>query len=209
MYPLAPTMPPTVSTAIEDLLARHEAFLKEKVPTAFSALQPGLSDSQIDALEAKYGLKLTSDLRALYRWHNGTNQNAFIDVFPNHSLVSLEVALLNRERIRSQVRQQTPELQKVHADFAGHRDAWVEVIVDPAGDGHFYDPGRAEPDGSFFYCFAEDGNYFFYPAFRNYLAAIVECEERGLITANAQGVTVTDYSEAQSIRERFGAAPRR
>jgi hypothetical protein len=108
MYPPAPAMPPAVSTPIEDLLSQHEAFLKSKAPRVFSSLQPGLSDAEIDALETKHGLKLTSDLRALYRWRNGTPPGANVDAFPNHRFVPLDVALTNRDDLRKQVKAGTP-----------------------------------------------------------------------------------------------------
>jgi hypothetical protein len=44
-YPHAPSMPPAVTTPVDELLSQYEAFLKANVPTVFSALQPGLTDS--------------------------------------------------------------------------------------------------------------------------------------------------------------------
>src|SRR5262245_44368539 len=91
-YPSAPAMPAVVATPVEELLSQHEAFLKSNVPTAHAALQPGLSDAEIDAIENQHSFKLTADLRALYRWHNGTAPGANVDAFPNHQFVPLDVA---------------------------------------------------------------------------------------------------------------------
>jgi cell wall assembly regulator SMI1 len=207
MYPTAPAMPPVVSTRVEDLLSQYEAFLKSKAPAVFSALQPGLSDSEIDALEARHGLKLTPDLRALYRWHNGTPRSANVQAFPNHEFVPLDVALANRDALRKQVDAGTPQQRQAYEAFAGHRDAWVGVIVDLAGDGYFFDPGRSESQGSFFFGFAEDGSYVFYPAFRNYLAAVVEGQKAGVFMGGARGVDTADFVKAQELWQRFGAVP--
>jgi cell wall assembly regulator SMI1 len=209
MYPPAPAMPPVVAAPVDDLLAKYEAFLKAKAPSVLAALQPGLSDAEIDKLEAAHSIQLTSDLRALYRWRNGTPRSANLDAFPNHEFVPLDVALANRDDVRKQVKTQTPEQQQVDAAFAGHRDAWLGLIVDLAGDGHFFDPTRSESEGSFFYCFNEDGSYIFYPAFRNYLAAVVDGEKVGIFVAGPRGVDTADFVKAQALWERFGAAPER
>lgn len=209
MYPPAPPMPAVVAAPVEVLLKTHDDFLKEKAPSVLAALQPGLSDPEIDKLEAAHSVKLTSDLRALYRWRNGTPRSATLDTFPNHQFVPLDVALTNRDDLRKQVKVGTPEEQRAYASFAGHRDAWLGLIVDGAGDGHFFDPVRAESEGSFFFCFNEDGSYVFYPAFRNYLAAVVEGEKTGVFVAGPRGVDTADFANAQALWQRFGAVPKR
>jgi cell wall assembly regulator SMI1 len=209
MYPPAPAMPPVVPVSVDDLLATYETFLKAKAPSVFAALQPGLGDSEIDKLEAAHTIKLTGDLRALYRWRNGTPRSANLDTFPNHEFIPLDVALSNREELRKQVKAGTAEQQQAYAAFAGHRDAWLGLIVDLAGDGHFFDPAKAESEGSFFFCFNEDGSYVFYPAFRNYLAAVVEGEKIGMFVAGTRGVDTADFAKAQALWQKFGAAPRR
>lgn len=209
MYPTAPAMPLAVTASVEDLLAVHEAFLKAKAPAVLAALQPGLSDAEIDKLEVTYAIKLTSDLRALYRWRNGTPRSVNIQAFPNHEFVPLEVALANRDELRKQIKAGTPEQRKAYTAFAGHRDAWVGLIVDLAGDGHFYDPTRSESEGSFFFCFAEDGSYVFYPAFRNYVAAVVEGEKAGVFVGKPRGVDTADFVKAQALWLRYGEAPKR
>jgi hypothetical protein len=209
LYPRAPAMPPVVAVPVEDLLSRYEAFLQAKATSVFASLQPGLSDSEIDKLEVVHSIKLTSDLRALYRWRNGTPRNANVDAFPNHEFVPLDVALANRDDLRHQVMASTPEQQKVHAVFAGHRDAWLGVIVDLAGDGHFFDPAKSESEGSFFFCFNETCSYIFYPAFRNYLAAVVEGEKTGVFVVGPRGVDTTDFVKAQWLWQQYGAALQR
>jgi cell wall assembly regulator SMI1 len=208
-YPHAPAMPPVVTISIDDLIPQYEAFLRTKAPVVFSALQPGLTNSQIDGIETKYSLKLPLDLRALYQWRNGTPRIASVNTFPDHEFVPLEIALANRGELRKQVKAGTPEQQQAYSAYAGHRDSWVGLIVDAAGDGHFFDPKRSESEGSFFFCMAEDGNYVFYPAFRNYLAAVVEGEKSGIFVSGPQGVGTADFAKAQELWCRYGAQPPR
>jgi cell wall assembly regulator SMI1 len=209
MYPQAPAMPPIVTTPVEDLLAQYEAFLRSNVPTVLSALQAGLPDSEIDTLEGQHSVKLPADLRALYRWRTGTPRSANVDAFPNHEFVPLDVALTDRDDLRRQVKAGSAEQQRAYAAFAGHRDAWVGLIVDLAGDGYFFDPGRTESQGSFFFCFAEDGRYMFYPAFRNYLAAVVDGQKSGVFRPGPMGVETADFVKAQQLWHHFAAEPPR
>jgi hypothetical protein len=71
--------------------------------------------------------------------------------------------------------------------------------VDLAGDGYFYDPGRSEAQGWFFFCFAEDGSYVFFRAFRNYLAAVVEGEKTNVFTGGPGGVDTAISYERSSF----------
>ena len=104
MYPAAPPMPAPVSTPMSELLAQYDAFLREKAPKVYAELQPGLTDSDIDQLEQKYNMKLTADLRALYRWWNGSKRKWMLGTFPaaNH-FIPLDVALDNRDIMRREV----------------------------------------------------------------------------------------------------------
>ena len=209
LYPQAPTMPPIVVTPVEELLSQYETFLKVKAPVVFASLQPGLTDSEIDVMEQKYSLKLPPDIRALYRWRNGTASTANVEAFPDHRFVPLDVALATRDIDQHQAKV-APVLQRLaYRIVAGHRDSWIGLIVDAAGDGHYFDPNRSESQGSFFFCFAEDGRYVFYPAFRNYLAAVVECQKSALFASGPLGVSTADFLRTQKIWLKYGASPAR
>ncbi len=71
-YPSPTRMPRVVADDIASALRRFEAALAKHYPSGLSALQPGLSDAEITTIERENGLQLTDDLRALYRWRNGT-----------------------------------------------------------------------------------------------------------------------------------------
>jgi hypothetical protein len=183
-YPPAPPMPAPVAEPVEALLARYEKMLAAKAPAALAALQPALSDAQIDAVESRHGFKLTPDLRALYRWHNGERASA-TEVFPDHRFVPLDEAAAARDAVRQQV---------------------IGLIVDAAGDGYYYDPSRTEAQGSFFFNFAEDGAYTFYPAFRNYLAGVIEGQEKGAFGLGPGGAKTKDFSKADAVWRRYGTS---
>jgi cell wall assembly regulator SMI1 len=205
MYPPAPPMPPVVQEGMDRLLAKYERILAEHAPKVLATLQPGLTNAQIDALEAAHRIKLTPDLRSLYRWRNGTPRAAYVDVFPDHEFVPLDQALQTREALRRHRKSESPELQELTAPYVGHRDAWLGLIVDLAGDGCFFDPERSEAEGSFFFCFAEDLRYVFFPSFRNYLAALVEGNESGVFRFGASGAETVDFHRARTLFRKYGS----
>ena len=84
--------------------------------------------------------------------------------------------------------------------------------MDLAGDGYFFDPGRSEAEGSFFFCFAEDGSHVFFPTFRNFLAATIAGHESGVMRFASHGAETVDYVRAHKLwrgmARRFRAARR-
>ena len=205
MYPDAPPMPAVVAEPPDVLLARFEGMLAQQAPQVLASLQPGLSDAQIDALEAKHQFKLTPDLRALYRWRNGSARDAKLAVFAEHRFAPLEEAIAKRDALRQQRQSAPADQRKLDDALIGHRDAWLGLIEDAAGDGYFFDPVRSEAQGSFFFCFAEDTTYVFFPAFRNFLAATIAGHESGALKFGPRGAETKDFGEAQKLWLRFGA----
>jgi cell wall assembly regulator SMI1 len=209
MYPAAPPTPAPVSTPMSELLARYEAFLREKVPKVYAELQPGLTDSDIDQLEQKYNVKLTADLRALYRWRNGSKRNPMLATFPAYyQFIPLDVALNNRDVMRRDIQARDGVQQALSRAFLGHRESWVGIIEDGMGDGYFFDPRRTEAQGSFFFC-SKELDYVFYPRFANYLAELVEGEKVGIYRAGPHGVEAADFEKSIRLMRQYGATPRR
>jgi cell wall assembly regulator SMI1 len=206
LYPRAPAMPPAVPEPVEDLLERFERILRDRAPDVLASMQPGLTDVRIDELQSKHGFVLPHDLRALYRWRNGSPRDSRLDVFADHQFVALDEALSARDIYRRQSEDDTPAQRRAHATFSGHRDEWLDLIVDLAGDGYFFDPGRSEAEGSFFFCFAEDGSYVFFPTFRNFLAATIAGHESGVLKFASHGAETVDYVRARELWCRYGAA---
>ncbi|HEV3117686.1 MAG TPA: SMI1/KNR4 family protein [Gemmataceae bacterium] len=204
-YPRAPAMPAPVAETCPELLTKYERMLGQAGSKVLSALQPGLADVEIDALEAKYQFKLPSDLRALYRWRNGTGRSAWVEAFPDHQFIPLDQALAEREALRQAIQGETAAFRKLHASLIGHRQSWLGLLTDGSGDGYFFDPARTEAEGSFFFNFAEDGQFVFFPAFRNYLAAVIEGKASGVFKFGERGAETVDFERAQALWSKYGA----
>ena len=169
-YPRPRNLPPVVSSGTEQLLAKLQLTLETNAPAVVHSLQPGLSETQISALEAQGRFRLSADLRALYRWHNGMTTNTTLGLLPGQRFLPLEECVAERAMIGQQK-------GAAYAVFVGHRKSWVHVLDDGAGDGYFFDPEREETGGAFFYHMAESGYYIWFPSFRNFLSGVIECYE--------------------------------
>src|SRR5688572_10474582 len=89
-YPKPRGLPPVVADTTESLLARLRAILETNALMVVQALQPGLSDEKIAVLETEGGFRLSEDLRALYRWHNGVSTNTMLGLLPGHRFTPLD-----------------------------------------------------------------------------------------------------------------------
>jgi cell wall assembly regulator SMI1 len=209
--PPAAAMPAVVPETMDELLAKLDAVLLAKAPAVAAALRTGLTDAQIDALEQQGGFKLTDELRALYRWHNGMPATGAggtpAEFIPIHRFLPLDEAVQEHAIIRQQVQNLSLLQRAMHGTFAGHRDGWVTVFDDGAGDGYFYDPDRRDRPGHFFYSFAEDVSYEYFPSLRNFLAGVIECYESDVYypAAGRPGLDA-DYAKAAAMWARYAAA---
>lgn len=197
-YPKPRNLPPIVSSGIEQLLAKLESTLKTNAPAVIHALRPGLSETQISDLEARGGFRLSADLRALYRWHNGMDTNTTLGLLPGQRFLTLEESVAEQAIIGQQ-------RGVVYAAFVGHRRSWVHVLDDGAGDGYFYDPERQE--GAFFYHMAEEGYFIWFPSFRNFLSGVIECYETRCFKLSADGKSLDENAQqAEKIWQRLAKA---
>jgi cell wall assembly regulator SMI1 len=204
MYRKAPTMSAPVPQTVEELLERFEKLLRERAPEMLGTLQPGLTDARIDKLEKRHHFVLPHGLSALYRWRNGAPRHNGPDVFAGHHFVPLDKALAAREVFRRQVRTMKSIRRQAYQALLAQRAAWLGVIVDLAGDGYFFDPGRSEAEGSFFFNFCEDGTYVFFPAFRNFLAGTLAGHESGVFRFGDHGAETVDYARKNKLWRRYG-----
>lgn len=203
-YPKPSGLPGGVTQTTEELLARLAAVLTTNAPIVSQALQPGLSDTQISALEAQGGFHLSEELRAFYRWHNGmlTNQNT--ELLPGQRFLSLDEIVRQRTAQRQQVKS-VPVAQRLGFEiFAGHRKNWVQILDDGGGDGYFYDPERTAQEGAFFYHFAEVRYFLWFPSFRNFLAGTIQAFETKAIKVAADGLSLDeDQERIQKIWDQY------
>ena len=203
-YPQPHGLPPVVNQTTEQLLARLQAVLETSAPLVAASLQPGLSDAQISTLESQGGFQLCGDLRALYRWHDGIGTKSTVGLLAGQRLVPLEEVVRQRALVGQQVASGSGAEGAAFSAFAGHRKGWIQILDDGAGDGYFYDPKRADAEGSFFYHFAQGDSYLWFPSFRNFLAGVIECYESQSVRIAADGKHLNeDFDRTQKIWERF------
>jgi cell wall assembly regulator SMI1 len=205
LYPSPGAMPAVVEGDVGAVLQRFERALSEHAPGVLLSLQPGLSDDEIAAIESRYRVRLTDELRALYRWRNGSSEEARAELVPGYWFLPLDQAARIREARRRELGD-APLVERVaFILFAGHRTGWLAVIEDICGDGYFYDPARRRRGGSFFYCFAEDRQYRFFPSLANFLAGAAECYETGIYTGGRRGRTKEDFERSYALWPRYAA----
>ncbi len=203
-YPKPGDLPPVVADSTEQLLTHLRSILETNAPASAQALQPGLSDVQISALEAEGGFRLSDDLRALYRWHNGVITNSTLGILPGHTFSPLDEIVRERKIIHQQMGSATTAQRAAFSVFAGHRKEWVHVFDDGAGDGYFFDPQRSDAEGAFFFHFAEVGYYVWFPSFRNFLAGVIECYETKVFKISADGASLDeDFEKSEKIWRRL------
>jgi len=190
-------LPPVVGEATEQLLTRLQGVLETNAPIIARSLNPGLPDARIAQLETEGKFRLSPDLRVLYRWHNGMITNSGSELLPGQRFIPLEEALAERNLM----------LQQSGAAFelfAGYRKGWLHVLDDGAGDGYFYDPDRKDVDGAFFYHFAEDGHYVWFPSIRNFLSGVIGCYESYAVKIAPDGKTLEeDLDHTEKIWSRL------
>jgi hypothetical protein len=202
-YPKSHDLPSVVGQATEQLLVRLQSTLDANAPAVARSLQSGLSAAELTELEARGGFRLSDDLRALYRWHDGMQTNSTVGLLPGQRFVPLAEVVTERATMQ----QQKGVAFRV---FAGYRRGWLHVVDDGAGDGYFYDPKRTDAEGAFFQHFAEAGYYLWFPSLRNFMAGVIDCYESRAVRVTADGKNLDeDFERVQKIWERFAKSSER
>jgi hypothetical protein len=188
------------------MLRRFEATLEKHAPDVLATLQPGLPDEEIRAIESRYRLRLTDEMRALYGWRNGSPPEPRVDLIPGHWFVPLDYAAEQRGGVGQEL-SAAPIVQRLaYWVFAGHTGTWLTVLDDLCGDGYFYDPSRRGRPGSFFYHFAEVREYRFFPSLANFLAGAIECYETGIYRSGRRGQAGEDHDRSYELWARYAGA---
>jgi cell wall assembly regulator SMI1 len=211
LYPPAPPMPAVVGDPMSQILAHLEAILKTNAPQVLAELQPGLSVEQIAKLETQYHIQVPEEIKAIYEWHNGSARlaatNRLSEFIPLYRFLPLDEALADRAMTAPE---QAPFIQRTfYRLFAGHRDSWVCLFDDGAGDGYWFDPNRKPSEGAVFYNFTEEASYIFFPSPKNLMAGVAECYAQGAFhlkkDSSPPGLE-EDFERTQQIWGRFGAS---
>lgn len=206
-YPAPPALPAAVAERAGVLLARLQMTLEAKAPAVARQLQPGLTEAEIHALEARGGFTLSDDLRALYRWHNGQAADNPNGVLPGQRFLPLEIVVRERLLLRQQVAEAGWAQRMAFAVFAGHRRPWVQILDDGSSDGYFFDPERTGTGGAFFYSFSEVRHFTWFPSLGNFLTGLIACYESGAVRVAPDGKSLDeDPARTRVIWERLSAA---
>ena len=209
-YPVAGPMPAALRKPVTEILSELEALLRQKAPRVLEEMQPGLSNEQISTLERQSGVHLSEDIKALYRWRNGSKSlDPRIDgPIPGHRFVPLEEALGSTAVLSNEVAKATSAQRTAFGFFAGHRKTWISLFDDGAGDGYFFDPQRKATEGAIFFCFAEDGTFVFFPSLGNLLAGATKCYQKDAFSwkdgPSSPGLE-QDFNQSTKIWNEFGS----
>jgi cell wall assembly regulator SMI1 len=119
---------------MEEIIKQLEKQLMTLRPEFYTNLQQSLSDSEIDSLEEKYKIKIPIDLRSLYKWKNGQDEDCY-DAFVNNSMfIPLEQALETA----------TENTSMIGSDFEVENwwnEKWIPIFHNGGGDYICYDFG--------------------------------------------------------------------
>jgi cell wall assembly regulator SMI1 len=206
-YPMPVAMPAAVPDDVRSALGQLESALRKYSPKVLDDLQPGLSEDEIASIQREHRLWLTDDLKALYMWRNGSRADSKTRLVPGHRFLPLQESLQMRAAMRRQVAGQTPVQRIFFEVFAGHRTGWMTVLDDGAGDGYFYDQARANSGGYFFFHFAEDRRYRFFPSLANFLTGAAECYENRIYSFDRDGHAVEDFELSFPLWPRYASSP--
>jgi cell wall assembly regulator SMI1 len=75
---------------VEQLIARMDRWLAANRPDYYALLQAGVSDSDLDAFESRFAMKLPVAFRRLYRWRNGQDPRSYDAMQDNRSFCTLD-----------------------------------------------------------------------------------------------------------------------
>ncbi len=197
VYPKAPPMPAVVGPQMPALLGKLESAMAKNAPKTLAALGPGLSTGEIAALEKKYGVVLTPELRQLYLWRNGAvDKEQGASLVPYYEFLSLEETLAAHQ-----------EMAKIAGEMfiTRYQKSWVCIVGSDEGGGYFYDPARSEAEGSFFAGARDDGVFMFFPSVRNFIAGVVECYETGAFVEGEEDEGLEEDSDkAEQVWKKYG-----
>ena len=195
--------PPVVSEPLDVALARFEAALQQHHPEALRALQPGLTDAAIDDMTARGRVRLTPDLRALYRWRNGTVRTSRSDPIPMYRFVPLDEAIAARDDFRRQGQAAPLLVRTVSAAFLTRSEDCLTIFDDQMGQGYYFEPGRR--DGHLFFEDVENSEYREFPALANFLIGASRCYEEGIYHRGPDGSMIEDDTRALPLWEAYAS----
>ena len=117
---------------MQALLNKLDQHLSTKRADYYKTLQPGLSAEAITALGQTYNVTIPADLRALYQWKNGQQEDVY-EAFVNNSMfLSLQHALDSARELTGMIGTDFEMENWWHA-------AWIPIFDNGGGDYICYD----------------------------------------------------------------------
>ncbi len=86
---------------VAELISRMDRWLATNRPDFYSLLQPGATDAELDAFEARLSIKLPEAFRQLYRWRNGQDPGSSKPIQLNRTVSMLEEIASAKEELDS------------------------------------------------------------------------------------------------------------
>ena len=111
---------------VKSLLGRMERWLAAHRPDYFARFQPGVTDAQLAAFEARFSVELPVAFRELYRWRNGQENGCYASLQLNRMFTPLE---------------EVADLEEMFDEMIGHdfqregwwRRGWVPFLSNGGG----------------------------------------------------------------------------
>jgi cell wall assembly regulator SMI1 len=160
---------------ISNLIDRMDKWLAANRPDYHSELQPGATNEELDAFEAKFNFSLPEDFRELYQWRNGQSGSASLE--HNRMFSSLGEIASTKEMLDGMI----------GTDFDSPkwwRRGWVPFLANGGGD-HLCVDLSAEDGGTpgqlraFWH--ADEDRDVEYPTMAAWLTELVESMENGTL----------------------------
>lgn len=114
--------------ALQELIARLDAWLANNRPDYYAKLNPGLTDEELTTLENSLNVTLPEEFRILYRWRNGQSNEDYEALAFRMTLMPVDAVQSNWEMLTG--------LQKegVFDEAFTWNARWVPFLENGSGD---------------------------------------------------------------------------
>ncbi|WP_407569064.1 hypothetical protein [Deinococcus altitudinis] len=188
--------------SLKTTLSSLESWLNTSYRAAHGSLQPGLSDQDIDALLADWPHRLSDDVHALYRWHDGF-EDAQVELLPGLSFLPLAEALALGSALWEV---SAAQAKKGGVDF--FPSAMLPVFSDASNDAVLLVQGAEGPSPSTpaqVVALQRGQRLYAFERLEDLLAASLDLLRRGVYRVDQERdrVEVTDEAQAQAAWRRY------
>jgi cell wall assembly regulator SMI1 len=194
---------------MEKIWVRIDAWLEVNAPKVFSTLQPGASDSQIQAVENALSIQFPEDVKASYRINNGQSGSDYGLIPESQEFLSLEriqdewavwKGLLDEGSLEGG---SDPD-QGIRADW--YNAKWIPLTSDGCGDNYCLDlaPAEGGTAGQIIKMIHDDAyRGFLAPSFRSWLEDYAAKLESGeyVFSEEYNGIITLEFFQRTEARK--------